>query len=123
MSSKQEREWAERLGAHLVKRSYSEPHWDAQRGAVMAFERVTLYGLPIVDGRKVASIGLRIRRGCSYHGLAFNVAMDLEPFRRINPCGFRGLEVTDLRVEFRSGREIVRAVNGVTFSVRLRQRS
>jgi lipoyl(octanoyl) transferase len=50
-----------------------------------------------VDGRKVASIGLRIRRGCSYHGLAFNVAMDLEPFRRINPCGFRGLEVTDLR--------------------------
>jgi lipoyl(octanoyl) transferase len=50
-----------------------------------------------VDGRKVASIGLRIRRGCSYHGLAFNVAMDLEPFRRINPCGYRGLEVTDLR--------------------------
>jgi lipoyl(octanoyl) transferase len=50
-----------------------------------------------VDGRKLASIGLRIRRGCSYHGLAFNVAMDLEPFRRINPCGFRGLEVTDLR--------------------------
>src|SRR5215207_9120829 len=50
-----------------------------------------------VDGRKVASIGLRMRRGCSYHGLAFNVAMDLELFRRINPCGFRGLEVTDLR--------------------------
>lgn len=50
-----------------------------------------------VDGRKLASIGLRIRRGCSYHGLAFNVAMDLEPFRRINPCGYRGLEVTDLR--------------------------
>jgi lipoyl(octanoyl) transferase len=50
-----------------------------------------------VDGRKLASIGLRIRRGCSYHGLAFNVAMDLEPFRRINPCGFRGLEVIDLR--------------------------
>lgn len=50
-----------------------------------------------VQGRKLASIGLRIRRGCSYHGLAFNVAMDLEPFRRINPCGYRGLEVTDLR--------------------------
>jgi lipoyl(octanoyl) transferase len=50
-----------------------------------------------VEGRKLASIGLRIRRGCSYHGLAFNVAMDLEPFRRINPCGYRGLEVTDLR--------------------------
>jgi lipoyl(octanoyl) transferase len=50
-----------------------------------------------VDGRKLASIGLRIRRGCSYHGLAFNIAMDLEPFRRINPCGYRGLEVIDLR--------------------------
>ena len=50
-----------------------------------------------VEGRKLASIGLRIRRGCSYHGLAFNVAMDLEPFRRINVCGYRGLEVTDLR--------------------------
>src|SRR5688572_8904985 len=50
-----------------------------------------------VGERKLASIGLRIRRGCSYHGLAFNVAMDLEPFRRINPCGFRNLEVTDLR--------------------------
>jgi lipoyl(octanoyl) transferase len=50
-----------------------------------------------VEGRKLASIGLRIRRGCSYHGLAFNIAMDLEPFRRINPCGYRGLEVVDLR--------------------------
>lgn len=50
-----------------------------------------------VDGRKLASIGLRIRRGCSYHGLALNVSMDLEPFRRINPCGYQGLEVTDLR--------------------------
>ena len=49
-----------------------------------------------VGGRKLASIGLRIRRGCSYHGLALNVAMDLEPFRRINPCGFQGLEVTQL---------------------------
>jgi len=49
-----------------------------------------------VDDRKLGSIGLRIRRGCSYHGLALNVAMDLEPFQRINPCGFAGLEVTDL---------------------------
>jgi lipoyl(octanoyl) transferase len=50
-----------------------------------------------VNERKLASVGLRIRRGCSYHGLALNVGMDLEPFRRINPCGYRGLEVTDLR--------------------------
>jgi lipoyl(octanoyl) transferase len=49
-----------------------------------------------VAGAKVASLGLRIRRGCSYHGLALNVNMDLEPFHRINPCGLRGLEVTQL---------------------------
>jgi lipoyl(octanoyl) transferase len=49
-----------------------------------------------VDGRKLASIGLRIRRGRSYHGLALNVAMDLEPFRRINPCGYAGLEMTQV---------------------------
>ncbi|MCH7895012.1 MAG: lipoyl(octanoyl) transferase LipB [Proteobacteria bacterium] len=50
-----------------------------------------------VDGRKLASLGLRIRRGCSYHGLAFNIDMDLEPFSRINPCGFEDLEVTQLK--------------------------
>ena len=49
-----------------------------------------------VGARKVASVGLRIRRGCSYHGLALNVAMDLEPFRRINPCGYAGLEMTQV---------------------------
>jgi lipoyl(octanoyl) transferase len=49
-----------------------------------------------VGEKKLASIGLRIRRNCSYHGLALNVDMDLEPFRRINPCGFSGLEVTQL---------------------------
>jgi lipoyl(octanoyl) transferase len=49
-----------------------------------------------VAGRKLASIGLRIRRGCSYHGLALNVDMDLEPFGRINPCGQPGLEMTQL---------------------------
>ena len=50
-----------------------------------------------VDGAKLASIGLRIRRGSCYHGLALNLAMDLEPFSRINPCGYAGLQVTDLR--------------------------
>ncbi len=49
-----------------------------------------------VDGRKLAAIGLRIRRHCSYHGIAVNVDMDLEPFQRINPCGFQDLEVTQL---------------------------
>ena len=49
-----------------------------------------------VDARKVCSIGIRVRRGCTYHGLAFNVAMDLEPFTRINPCGYAGLEMTQV---------------------------
>jgi lipoyl(octanoyl) transferase len=49
-----------------------------------------------VAGAKVASLGLRIRRGCAYHGLAVNVNMELEPFKRINPCGLRDIEVTQL---------------------------
>jgi lipoyl(octanoyl) transferase len=49
-----------------------------------------------VQGRKIASVGLRIRRNRSYHGLALNVAMDLEPFRRINPCGYAGLQMTQV---------------------------
>ncbi len=46
-----------------------------------------------VNGAKVAALGIRVRRGCCFHGLAFNIAMDLEPFHRINPCGYAGLEV------------------------------
>jgi lipoyl(octanoyl) transferase len=49
-----------------------------------------------VEGRKIASLGLRIRHGVSYHGVALNVSMDLEPFSRINPCGYEGLQVTQL---------------------------
>ncbi len=49
-----------------------------------------------VQGKKIGSVGLRVRRNSSYHGLALNVDMDLEPFTRINPCGFDNLEVTDL---------------------------
>ncbi|EDN69103.1 Lipoate-protein ligase B [Beggiatoa sp. PS] len=50
-----------------------------------------------VEECKIASLGLRIRHGCSYHGLSFNVDMDLTPFYGINPCGYAGLEVTQLR--------------------------
>lgn len=49
-----------------------------------------------VVGEKIAALGLRVRRGCSYHGLSLNVDMDLEPFQRINPCGFEGLQVTSM---------------------------
>lgn len=81
------------------------------RGLVCALERAVIrcvagYGIEAqgnrdapgvyVEGRKLASIGLRIRRNCSYHGLSFNLDMDLEPFTRINPCGFSQLEVTQL---------------------------
>jgi len=50
-----------------------------------------------VEGAKIASLGLRIRRGCSFHGLSLNVAMDLEPFSRINPCGYQGLRITQMQ--------------------------
>lgn len=49
-----------------------------------------------IDGKKICSLGLRIRRGCSFHGLAFNINMDLAPFHNINPCGYVGLEMCQL---------------------------
>ena len=49
-----------------------------------------------VNGAKVAALGIRVRRGCTFHGLAFNIAMDLEPFHRINPCGYAGLQVVSM---------------------------
>jgi lipoyl(octanoyl) transferase len=49
-----------------------------------------------VDGDKIASLGLRVRNACSYHGIALNVCMDLEPFTRINPCGYEGLRMTQV---------------------------
>lgn len=49
-----------------------------------------------VGEAKIAALGIRVRRGCSFHGLAFNIGMDLEPFRRINPCGYAGMEVVAL---------------------------
>jgi len=52
-------------------------------------------GVYVAD-EKIASLGLRVRRGCTYHGLALNVDMDLEPFGRINPCGYAGLQVTSM---------------------------
>lgn len=49
-----------------------------------------------VDGKKICSLGLRIRKGCSFHGLALNVNMDLSPFLRINPCGYEGMEMVQV---------------------------
>ncbi len=82
------------------------------RGLVEALERAVVdtaagYGIEArgrrdapgvyVEGCKLAALGLKISRQCSYHGIALNVDMDLEPFSRINPCGFEALPVTDLR--------------------------
>lgn len=50
-----------------------------------------------VDGKKIASLGLRVRRGCSFHGLSLNVDMDLSPFLQINPCGYEGLAMTQMK--------------------------
>ncbi len=49
------------------------------------------------DGAKIAALGMRVRRGCTFHGLSLNIDMDLEPYARINPCGFSGLAVAQLR--------------------------
>ena len=64
----------------------------AERGAVAVAKREApgVY----VGGKKLASVGIRVRRHSSYHGLAVNVSLDLEPFGRINPCGYQGLEMT-----------------------------
>jgi lipoyl(octanoyl) transferase len=70
-----------------------------------------------VGGHKLASVGLRIRRGASYHGLALNVALDLEPFERINVCGHRGLAVTrlaDLVAGFAGPGAVDTAARGMT---------
>jgi lipoyl(octanoyl) transferase len=64
--------------------------------AVQAAARKDAPGV-YVDRKKIAALGLRIKRGCSYHGLALNVDMDLAPFAAINPCGYPGLEVTQTR--------------------------
>ena len=67
-----------------------------QRYGILANGRRDAPGV-YVDGAKLAAIGLRVSRGCSYHGLALNVDMDLAPFARIDPCGMAGLPVTQLR--------------------------
>ena len=56
-------------------------------------------GVYMLSGEKICSIGLRIRKGCSFHGLALNVDPDIEPFGRINPCGYSGLQITSMKLQ------------------------
>ena len=60
-----------------------------------------VFGDQHLPGAKISALGIKVSRGCTYHGLALNIAMDLEPFLRINPCGYPGLKVTDLRTALR----------------------
>jgi lipoyl(octanoyl) transferase len=62
---------------------------------IHAARRAGAPGVYVADA-KIGALGLRVRRGCTFHGLAFNVAMDLQPFQRINPCGYAGLAVTQV---------------------------
>ena len=64
--------------------------------AIKANSRADAPGV-YVDGRKIASLGLRVKQGACYHGLSLNISMDLTPFSSINPCGFEGMEVIDLK--------------------------
>ncbi len=69
--------------------------------ATLAELGIEAYARPDAPGvyvgqRKICSLGLRIRKGCSFHGLALNIAMDLSPFQRINPCGYAGMEMTQV---------------------------
>lgn len=92
------------IGPRLLVERTEQAIVDALADAgIRAYPRSDAHGVYVDDstgrGRKIASLGLRIRRGCSYHGLALNLDMDLEPFRRINPCGYAGLAMTQVRDE------------------------
>ncbi|HAK51001.1 MAG TPA: octanoyltransferase [Gammaproteobacteria bacterium] len=65
---------------------------------IEAYANPDAHGVYVAD-KKIAALGLRVRKGCTYHGFSLNVDMDLEPFSRINPCGYAGLEVTDMVTE------------------------
>lgn len=67
-----------------------------QQYTIKAYAKADAPGV-YVDEKKIASLGLRIRKGCSFHGLALNVDMDLQPFKQINPCGYAGLEMTQCK--------------------------
>jgi lipoyl(octanoyl) transferase len=84
------------LGAKALVRRIEQAAIDFLDGYGIAGERID--GMPgaYVEGAKIAAVGLRIARGCCYHGLAVNGSVDLEPFSRIDPCGYPGLACTRL---------------------------
>ena len=85
-----------RIGVRDLVRCIEEAIIQVLAGYGVEGERLADAPGVYVNGAKIAALGLRVRRGCAFHGLALNIDMDLEPFQRINPCGFRGLQVTQL---------------------------
>ncbi|MGH8715745.1 MAG: lipoyl(octanoyl) transferase LipB [Burkholderiales bacterium] len=85
------------IGARGLVRCMEQSVIDLLEGyGISAQARIDAPGV-YVNGSKIAALGLRIRQGCCYHGLALNVDMDLRPFRAINPCGHPGMQITQLR--------------------------
>lgn len=87
------RSWGVRQFVHAIEQAVIDYLASQQ---INAKRRENAPGVYVEEG-KIAALGLRIRRGCSYHGLSFNIDMDLTPFQGINPCGYTGLEVSQLR--------------------------
>jgi lipoyl(octanoyl) transferase len=87
------RNWGVKQLVHALEQAVIDEVFSHQ---ITAHRRDNAPGV-YVDDRKIASLGLRIRRGRSYHGLSFNIDMDLTPFQHINPCGYAGLEMTQMR--------------------------
>ena len=83
-------------GVHAFVRNLEQSMLDTL--AAWDIDASRIQGIPgvYVDGRKIGSLGVRIRRGCSYHGIALNVKMDTRPFERINPCGLEGMRVAQM---------------------------
>ncbi len=85
------------IGARGLVRRMEQSVIDLLEGyGISAQARIDAPGV-YVNGSKIAALGLRVRQGCCYHGLALNVDMDLRPFRAINPCGHPGMQVTQMR--------------------------
>lgn len=84
------------LGVKSLVRNLEQAVIDILLGMGITSERRDDAPGVYVDGVKIAALGLRIRRGTSYHGLSFNIEMDLKPFNNIHPCGYKGLQVTQV---------------------------
>ena len=83
--------------------------------SIAAHPRADAPGVYVQSGAKIAQLGLRVRRGCSFHGLSLNVDMDLSVFQRINPCGHVGMEVTDiLRQAPQQNRDMARLMDSLS---------